>query len=216
MGDIASHLEYEFTNPVQGIKTSLDRLKGFLPEVQEAKTYFDAAHNGCKRISRILLKMKEFFRPSDKQKSPTDINKLLIETVRSFEAEFNNLNIGIVTNLTPDLPSIMGIATRLREVFTNIIVNSNAAMPDGGQLRIGSRFDQERNCIILTFEDTGAGIPEEKLNGIFDVSFNQSPGQTSIGLGLSICLAVVKEHDGRIEVTSTEGKGTAFEIVLPV
>ena len=216
MGDIASHLEHELTGPVHGITTSLERLKTFLPEVEDAKTYFDAAYSGCKRISRLLSKMKEFFKPSDKQKSATDINKLLEETVRSFEEQFDNLNIRIVTNLTPDLPSIMGIATRLREVFTNIIANSNAAMPSGGELRIISRFDQKNNCIILTFEDTGIGIPAENLDKIFDVFFYEGPGETSIGLGLSICLAVVKEHGGRIEVTSNEGKGAAFEIALPV
>jgi signal transduction histidine kinase len=68
---------------------------------------------------------------------------------------------------------------------------------------------------IKTFEDTGVGIPADKLERIFDVSFTKNPNEISIGLGLSICLAVVKEHEGRIDVTSNAGKGTVFEIILP-
>ncbi|MGO9122592.1 MAG: PAS domain S-box protein [Desulfomonilaceae bacterium] len=215
MGDIASHLEYELTNPMYGITTSLESLKGFLPEVQDSKKYFDAAYNTCKRISRHLLKMKEFFKPSETVKIPTEINKLLEETVRSFEEDFKNLNIQVLTDLAPDLPILLAVGSRLREVFINLISNSNSAMPEGGELRIGSRFDQKRNCIIVTFEDTGVGIPADKLERIFDVSFTKKPDEISIGLGLSICLAVVKEHEGRIDVTSNAGKGTVFEIFLP-
>ena len=159
--------------------------------------------------------MKEFFKPSETRKNPTEINKLLEETVRSFEVEFKNLNIRVVTDLAPDLPPLLAVGSRLREVFINLIINSNSAMPKGGELRIGSRFDQKKNCIIVTFEDTGVGIPADKLERIFDVSFTKKPDEISIGLGLSICLAVVKAHEGRIDVTSNVGKGTVFEIFLP-
>ena len=120
-----------------------------------------------------------------------------------------------MTDLAPGLPLVMAAASRLREVFINIFNNSNAAMPNGGELRIGSRFDQKKNCIIVTIEDTGVGIPPEKLDRIFDVSFTKKADETSIGLGLSICLAVIKEHEGSIDVTSKVGKGTVFEIVCP-
>jgi two-component system, NtrC family, sensor kinase len=100
-------------------------------------------------------------------------------------------------------------------VVAGFIINSNSAMPEGGELGTGSRFDQKQNCIIVTFEDTGFGIPADKLGRIFDVSFTKNPDQTSIRLGLSICLAVIKEHEGTIDVTSELGKGTVFEICLP-
>src|SRR5208337_2461455 len=104
----------------------------------------------------------------------------------------------------------------LREVFTSLISNSNAAMPNGGELRIGSRFDQKRNYIIVTVEDTGVGIPPQNLERIFDVSFTQKADEASIRLGLSVCLAVIKQHKGSIDVTSKVGKGTVFEMRLPV
>jgi PAS domain S-box-containing protein len=215
IGNIASYLAYELTNPVYGITTSLERLKGLLPEAHHMRKYFDPAYNGCTRMSRVLLKMKEFFHPTDVGKSPTDINNLLEETVLSFERHFKNLNIRTVTDLPPGLPLVMAAAGRLREVFANIINNSNAAMPNGGELRIGSRFDQMNNYIIVTIEDTGVGIPPEQLDRIFDVSFTKKADETSISLGLSICLAVIKEHEGSIDVTSKVGKGTVFKMCLP-
>ncbi|HTY22462.1 MAG TPA: PAS domain S-box protein [Desulfomonilaceae bacterium] len=215
-GEMASHLAYELTNPVYGITDCLERLKDVVPQAHDARKYFEAAYCGCKRIAGILIKMKDFFKPVDGLKSAVDINKLLEEILLSFEAQFRDLNIRISTDLAPDLPHMMAVGSRLRQAFINMILNADQAMPNGGELRIASRFDQEKNCIILTVEDTGVGIPPQNLEKIFDVSFTRKENETSIGLGLSICFAVIREHEGRIDVTSKVGKGTVFQICLPV
>jgi signal transduction histidine kinase len=97
-----------------------------------------------------------------------------------------------------------------------MIINANAAMPDGGELRVASRLDEGENSIIVTIEDTGIGIPPQNLERIFEAFFTTKEGENSVGLGLSICYALIEQHQGKINVASEVGKGTIFNIQLPV
>ena len=106
-----------------------------------------------------------------KKELVTNVNKLMEETLLFYEKQFMNLNIKVFTDLNPDLPHIMAVESQLKQVFINMIINANAAMESGGQLRVSSGMDFTNNNITIRIEDTGVGISPENLDRIFDAFF---------------------------------------------
>jgi len=94
----------------------------------------------------------------------------------------------------------------------NLALNGCQAMPDGGKLTMSARAEKDHRVAIVV-EDTGVGIPADKLDRIFDLYFTTKPQGS--GIGLSIVYRIVQLHGGEIEVQSTEGRGTAFRLLLP-
>jgi PAS domain S-box-containing protein len=216
IGRMASQLAHELNNPIYGIMNCLDLLKDVVPETNEKRKYLDLAYNECKRTSGLLIKMLKFFKPDDEEKTLTDVNKLLEETLLFYERQFKNLNIQVKTDLAPDLPQIMAIGSHLKQVFINMVINANTAMPSGGELRVSSQSRPEENEIAVVITDTGVGIPPQNVDRIFEAFFTTKKKVKGVGLGLSISYGFIKEHGGRIEVQSEVGKGTTFSICLPV
>ena len=98
--------------------------------------------------------------------------------------------------------------------MTNIIINAQQAMPEGGQLFISTR--NENGNVAIEFKDTGCGIPEENKDRIFEPFFTTKMNWKGTGLGLSICYDIIKNHNGHIIVDSKLEKGSVFTIILPV
>ncbi len=216
IGRMASQLAHELNNPIYGIMNCLDLLKDVVPETNEKRKYLDLAYNECKRTSGLLIKMLKFFKPDDEEKSLTDVNKLLEETLLFYERQFKNLNIRVETDLATDLPAIMAVGSHLKQVFINMVINANTAMPSGGELRISSECRPEENEIAVIIKDTGVGIPPQNVDRIFEAFFTTKKKVKGVGLGLSISYGFIHEHGGRIEVQSEVGKGTTFSIYLPL
>ncbi|MEM2130570.1 MAG: ATP-binding protein, partial [Candidatus Bathyarchaeia archaeon] len=115
-------------------------------------------------------------------------------------------------DMTADEPKIKVDAAKMERVFVNLIKNAVEAMPQGGTLWVTSRKTGQN--IEFIFEDTGIGIPKEKLNRIFTPLFTTKA--KGIGLGLPICKRIVEAHGGKIKVESTVGKGTTFKLTIPI
>ena len=98
----------------------------------------------------------------------------------------------------------------------NIIMNAFYFMEEEGTILIRTSFDHEHDLIVIGISDSGRGIKRELLKRIFDPFFTTKPVGKGTGLGLSISHRIVTEHDGVLDVESTEGRGTTFVIKLPV
>lgn len=143
-----------------------------------------------------------------------DINKLVNEAVALVKAQLETANIEIEMNLAEGLPEAQYCDIgRMRDVFENIIINAQVAMPEGGKLRIGTYYDGKQDLICIQFEDTGIGIPPENLSKIFVPFFSTDANRT--GLGLAISYNILKGHRGTIEVKSSVGRGSTFVVKLP-
>ena len=102
---------------------------------------------------------------------------------------------------------------QLKQLFLNILLNSAQAMKEGGELKI-KVHPKDNHKILITVTDTGEGIPEDKLDNIFNPFFTTKRGGT--GLGLSICYGIIESHLGEIEVKSKANQGTTVLITLPL
>jgi signal transduction histidine kinase len=119
-----------------------------------------------------------------------------------------------ICKLYGELPQVQCRASQLNQVFLNMLVNGADAIQERGTITI--RSGREGDGVWIEFADTGVGIPHEQLDKIFDPFFTTKPVDKGTGLGLSVSYGIVKEHNGRIDVTSEVGKGTTFRVWLPI
>ncbi len=205
-------LKMQFQAP-PGIK---EKRKSMLDLVKSLEIIERASIDGAETVRRI----QEFSRKrsDDRDFTEIDINELVDNALEYTsvrwrnEAETQGIKINIQKEFSP-LPPTLGSASELREVFTNLINNALDAMPQGGNIII--KTFRENNQAYITIADTGVGIPEDIRNRIFDPFFT-TKGVQSTGLGMSISYGIISRHKGTILVDSSEGKGTAFTIHLPL
>jgi two-component system, cell cycle sensor histidine kinase and response regulator CckA len=135
--------------------------------------------------------------------------------------------VRVKTEMSDSLPAMEADFSRLEQVLVNLILNAVDAMPEGGELTLGTKLvssaalhgrknEGKQQFVLITVADTGIGISEKLRPSIFDPFFTTKPGGKGAGLGLSSARAIVHQHNGHIEVQSTPGSGTKFSIYLPV
>ena len=107
---------------------------------------------------------------------------------------------------------IRGDPSQLQQAFLNLFLNAMDAMPKGGELRVST--SRENSWLTIRIEDTGVGMTKEQLDHIFEPFYSTKEGGT--GLGLAITKRIIEDHKGKIKVASNTGKGSTFEILLPL
>jgi two-component system NtrC family sensor kinase len=168
--------------------------------------------NQAIKITRSLL---GFARSTKSKKEITQVNDVLEDLFQILEFQPKARSIRLIKELDPNLTPIQAGAGQLRQVCLNVILNAVQAMPEGGELLVATRICREPlfEGVEIAFSDTGVGIPKEQIKQIFQPFFTTKEEGT--GLGLAITYGIVREHNGKIEVDSAEGKGTTFRIFLP-
>ena len=129
-----------------------------------------------------------------------------------FQPDFQGIRIH--REYEPDLPSIPGDGNQLKQVFTSLLTNARDAMPQGGRITI--RASRNEEYLKVKVEDTGCGIPRENIGKLFDPFFTTKEGSKGTGLGLSVLHGIVGVHGGNVQVESEVGRGSTFQINLPL
>ncbi|HEX8888461.1 MAG TPA: ATP-binding protein, partial [Pyrinomonadaceae bacterium] len=179
----------------------------------------DVIQTAAEDAAATVRRIQTFARQSpSKEFEPLDVSLLLrdaIEITRTRwenEARVRGLRYDVVLSAACPYYA-QGSASELREVFVNLIVNAVDAMPLGGQLNISCERDDDH--LVLRFQDTGLGMSEDVRERIFE-PFYTTKGAHGTGLGLAVSYGIIERHEGRFSVESELGRGTTFEIALPV
>lgn len=221
IGQLGAGVAHELNNPIAGILgytqfmldiVSKENLK--IEEVYTFKKYLRHMENGSLRCKEIIQNLLQFARKSPEEVVSVNVNNVVADTLSLIERQLLVNKIEVIKNLAPDIKQVEGNSGQLQQVFTNIIINAQQAMPEGGQLFISTR--NENGNVAIEFKDTGCGIPEKYKDRIFEPFFTTKMDWKGTGLGLSICYDIIKNHNGSIEVDSQLGKGALFTIILPV
>jgi PAS domain S-box-containing protein len=212
-GKLAASVAHEINNPLFGIKNVIYILMDEIKEDDPNRKYLEMADEELDRIANIVGQLLDFHRPSMGKMVPVNVNTLIKDVLTLVGNQLKNNNIKVTTKFNPKIPNILASSEQLKQVFLNIILNAQEAMPNGGELSVHT--DVEDDHIRIDFTDTGKGIPPEDIEHIFDPFFTTKKRKGS-GLGLSICHGIIRSHNGRIEVESEVGKGTTFTIILPI
>jgi PAS domain S-box-containing protein len=214
VGRLAASIAHEVNNPLEAIKNALYLMQTG-SDFEQNLRFLEIARKETERVSHIIRQMLGFARRPG-EVDWVDVNQLLEETFVLLEKKMRQQRIDITTHLDPALPRIRARADQLRQVFLNLIINAQQAITGGGEIRISSsRYEQAlQPSIIVQLSDSGVGIAEDDLSRIFDPFF--STGKKGTGLGLWVTQDIVRQHGGRIEVSSDIGHGTVFSIVLQI
>jgi len=213
MGRLTSQIAHELNNPIYGIMNTLELLKTEIPPDSKRRRILDMSLSETQRLSEMLRNMLSFSKPQGEERREININKLIEDILLILEKQLWEANIKVKSNLSPEIPYIIASPNQIRQVILNIIANAKDAMPKGGVLTVET--NSERDHIIITINDTGIGIPEEIKDKIFDAFFTTKHEVKGVGLGLSVCYGIIKEHKGDIRVKSEINKGSTFSIILP-
>jgi signal transduction histidine kinase len=194
---------------VLGLEAGEERAPEF---VDGAREHIDVIASEIKRLDEVITGFVRFIRPEELQLQPVKVASLINEVIALVEPDARRSGIVCRAEIPAGLPELRADAALLRQAVLNLALNASQAMPNGGKLTISAGVEKDRR-ISIRVEDTGIGIPSDKLDSIFDLYYTTKPEGS--GIGLSIVYRIVQLHGGEIEVQSTEGRGTSFHILLP-
>lgn len=222
VGTLAAGVAHEINNPlvyvVANVAFAGDRLAELTVEnldthraaIGEA---LDEARQGVERVGQVVSDLKTFTR-SEERVDLVDLGEVLRSTIKMASPTIRH-QASVATELGP-VPRVKGRASRLAQVFLNLLVNAAQAIVEGSsEARITVRVGTVDTRAFVEVEDTGAGIAPETLAHVFDPFFTTKPFGVGTGLGLSVCKNIVEEHGGTIEIDSLPGRGTRVRVVLP-
>ena len=217
MGQMLAGVAHELNNPLTAILGASELLRERAGTDENTKRQLEMTHRQARRAARIVQNLLEFSRPASPQKKALDLNFVIDRTLQLHEHSLRRNSIEVDFRSSPGLPSTVGDANQLIQVFLNLVSNAEQAIreirPSG---RIQIRLGQSGSRIFATVQDDGVGIKPETLPKLFDPFFTTKRPGGGTGLGLSICLSIVREHGGDIEVESLPAGGAAFTVFLPV
>lgn len=226
VGLLAAGIAHELNNPLTGVLTFSHLVRKNLPDDSRDAEDLDLVIRETKRCAGIIRRLLDFSREKAPEKSWSDLNSLVEDTVQLIEKSATVKNIEIVTQLDGRLPDVWIDENLIRQVIMNMLVNAQHAIESNGSITIKTRFCTARERMEslntseklaeITIIDTGCGIPEDSLNKIFDPFYTTKSVGKGTGLGLSVSHGTITAHGGTIEVDSTVGKGTEFRIYLPI
>jgi two-component system NtrC family sensor kinase len=215
LGKLAAGIAHEINNPLTSILINshllLERMDGGDQSANNLRLIIDETTR-CSAIVRGLL---EFARQTPPEKTLVDINEVIKSTLLIMDTQALVHKVKVTKKLAGGLPQVMVDVNKIKQVFTNIVLNALDAMPEGGVLEIVSSISGDSKDIQITFRDSGRGIPKENVTKIFDPFFT-TKGTNGTGLGLSISYGIIQQHRGTIDVESEVGVGTAMTVRLPL
>jgi signal transduction histidine kinase len=214
MGTLSAGLAHEVNNPLASISSLVQMLQTEEGLDTETRDKLKVISSQITRISQVTKDMMDFARMRPAARTECNVHEIIEKSLRlaSFDKEFSKLTIR--RDYSPASPSLVADPDQLQQVFLNLLLNARDAMPDGGEIRIGSVYDG--NSISLTFSDSGKGIEEKDISKIFDPFFTTKAGGKGTGLGLAVCYGIVTAHSGHLEASRNVEGGMDFVISLPV
>jgi two-component system NtrC family sensor kinase len=215
MGKLAAGVAHEINNPLTGILSyAEDLMEDTDPADPRYKDYKVIVHEAlrCRQIVRGLLDFARQDAPRLTNIHPRELMESALDVVAKL-AVFRNIQFQL--DVDEDTPVMEVDPVQIEQVLVNLIINAQQAMPDGGRIVLGARVLDDGNRVEFSVEDDGAGIPSEIRSRIFEPFFSTKDGKTD-GLGLAVCLGIVQQHGGTIDIESEMNKGTTFRFVLPI
>lgn len=210
VGQLAAGVAHEIRNPLTTMKGYTEFLQ--LDEThEERQEYLSIILDEIDRVNNIVEDFMVLAKPKAAELEERDIIPIIKNVVSFLEFEARKRNVKIGFEYQQDIIQIECDENRLKQVFLNFIKNGIEAMPDGGNITV--RAGIINNQVQIAIQDTGIGIPQEKLKNIGEPFFTTK--KNGNGLGLMVSFKIIESHNGKVFIESELNKGTTFNIVLP-
>ncbi|RPH96736.1 hypothetical protein EHM69_00365 [candidate division KSB1 bacterium] len=214
IGKLSSSIAHELNEPLSSILGFAQLAKKSVLDPARVTSDLDKIVSISLHAREIVRKLLIFARQMPAKKSLVQINHVVQDALSLVETRCGNEGIELALQLKPDLPEIEADPSQLNQVIVNLVVNAMQAMPRGGQLTIQTA--RETDALLLIVEDTGIGMDPDVSRQIFHPFFTTKDVLQGTGLGLSVVHGIVTSHGGTIQVQSSPGAGSRFEVRLPL
>jgi signal transduction histidine kinase len=223
LGTLASGMAHEIGTPMNVILGRAEYLQRKTKDPDTAKG-LQTIIDQVERITKIMNQLLTFARRRPIERRPTNLNKVIEDTLEVMQERFRRHRITVKTELAPSLPLADADPDQMGQVILNLAINALHAMGDDGTLRVrtalvpvrGRSAEDYAEMIEVAVSDTGHGILPEDLDKIFNPFFTTKEVGKGTGLGLTVVHGIVQEHGGHIQVESEVKKGTTFRVHLPI
>ncbi|MCE2399971.1 hypothetical protein J4G08_03690 [Candidatus Poribacteria bacterium] len=225
LGQFAAGVAHEIRNPLNSIGMTAQHLKAIfsqskvspedIEETQELLDIVDEKIQDLKQTSEQFLTLN---RPQKLNLATVNLNVLLDSVLSEFVLVAEEAKVQIIRNYDIELPDVQLDEMLMRQTIFNFVQNNIQAMPKGGSIYLTTTLEEISGVsyVALEIRDTGIGIPEENQERIYDAYFTTKEAEGGVGLGLAISHQIITAHQGKVEVRSKVGMGTAFKITFPV
>ncbi len=211
LGRLAAGVAHEVNNPLGGMLNCVKSMQEAPDDQSMRQRYLELLGKGLQRIGHIVNQLLNFGRQESVQLRKISVDTVIQECLVLLE--YGLKNIELKTDFMVPCEYSVDVEA-LKQVVVNVCLNSIAAMPDGGTLKVETR--KSNSMIVVTITDSGSGIKKEDLPKIFDPFFTTKDIGEGTGLGLSVTYSLVQRMNGTITVNSRQWAGTSFLIELPV
>jgi signal transduction histidine kinase len=217
LGSLLSGVAHELNNPLCAV-LGYAQLMQLEPIEGKVRKGVDVILREADRAAKIINDLLRVSRREKPEKRPLGLSGVLLKTLERRSYDLRSSRVEVATRLDPELPLVLGDFHQLQLVFNNLITNAQQAMFDHrGSGTLSVRGEHKNGSVVLTFADDGPGIAEENLRRVFDPFFTTKGVGKGVGLGLSVCFAIVRDHAGVIRVSCPPGgRGAVFTVEIPM
>ena len=220
MGQMAASIAHELNQPLAAIvnngNAGLRFLGNTTPDLDEVREALKCVVSDGHRASQLIGTIRSMFKKDGQKRAPVDITQLIQEALGLMQGELQNQRVSLQSELEPQPIQVLGDRVQLQQVVINLITNAIDAMRSVTEhprvLRVRSETN-ESDAVVVTVEDSGAGIDPKSTDRIFDTFYTTK--SHGMGIGLAISRSIVEAHGGRISASPGNPHGAVFQVVLP-
>ena len=212
-GRLTRGVAHEVKNPINAIVLHLQLLQNKLAQQEpDTRRHVDIIDNEIRRLDRVVQTLVDFTRPRDLHIEEIDLRQLLEDVAQLAAPDAEQHGVNVECRL-PDLNLPVTVDVDLmKQAILNVVINGVQAMPQGGQLTISAR--RENNAVVAEVQDQGGGIPKDMREKIFELYFTTK--KEGSGIGLAQTYQILQWHYGSVDFDSVEGAGTTFRFHIPM
>ena len=225
LGQMASGIAHDINNALSPVSLYTESLLASEKNLSDrARGYLETIQRAVEDVAQTVSRMREFYRRREQQVElvPVALNRMVRQVIDLTKARWsdmvqaNGIVVDVCTDLTADLPAVMGVESDIREALTNLVFNGVDALPEGGTLTLRSRVGTDsfgQNRVMLEVTDTGVGMDETTRKRCLEPFFT-TKGERGTGLGLAMVYGMVQRHSADIQIDSAPGAGTTVRILF--
>lgn len=225
VGTLAGGIAHDLNNQLTPIVGYIDLILAQNEPTSTIHILLTKANQSAKRCADVVQRLMRFTRPSTQKKTRVQIDAIL-EEVKSLFPSFLSSIVTTQIKCQKGIWPIYGNETEIQTVLMNLLTNARDAMPNGGSLLIEAKnvnlgfglpkAQREGPYVVVSVSDTGKGMPIQVLQRIFEPFFTTKEVGQGTGLGLSMVFNIMRDHQGWVDVSTVEGKGTVFQLYFPI
>lgn len=215
--ELSADVAHEIRNPLSVIEMAAQYLEIKLPKDSPLIKFVKAITDKVNKLDKVAKDLIIYTKPKELNLEAGNIHKNINSLLNLIKPKCEMQKVKIIKKFDKNLPDLIVNHILIDEVFTNIVNNALDAMPEGGKLIISTKYNKEKNIVVIKMTNTGKKMCKKELSNLFKPFFTTKKDGT--GLGLSIVKNIIEKHNGTItckNVLKGKNRRTAFTIKLPV